>query len=78
MANSLVGWHSWEEVVVRAERHRGGGGAEEGCQLLGLIGHRMELDFIPRGGSEVKSLSHGISLEGMMLKLKLRYFSHLM
>ena len=44
--------------MVRAERHRGGGGAEEGCQLLGLISHRMELDFIPRGGSEVKSLSH--------------------
>ena len=51
---SLVGWQSWEEVMVRAERHRGGGGAEEGCQVLGLIGHRTELDFIPRGGSEVK------------------------
>ena len=53
---SLVGWQSWEVVVVRAERHSGGG-AQEGCQVLGLIGHRKELDFIPRGGSEVKSLS---------------------
>lgn len=44
---SLVGWQSWEEVVVGAERHRGGGGAEEGCQVLGLIGHGKELDFIP-------------------------------
>lgn len=46
---SLVAWQSWEEVVVGAERHRGGGGAEEGCQVLGLIGHGKELDFIPRG-----------------------------
>ena len=35
--------------MVGAERHRGGGGAEEGCQVLGLIGHGKELDFIPRG-----------------------------
>ena len=26
----------------------------------------------------LKEISHGISLEGMMLKLKLQYFGHLM
>ena len=29
-------------------------------------------------GSEAKEISLGISLEGMMLKLKLQYFGHLM
>ena len=28
--------------------------------------------------SILKEISHGISLEGMMLKLKFQYFSHLM
>ena len=30
------------------------------------------------GNQRVKEISPGISLEGMMLKLKLQYFGHLM
>ena len=46
------------------------------------MGNRWETvetvaDFI-LGGSKITEISPGISLEGMMLKLKLRYFGHLM
>ena len=34
--------------------------------------------YFPRPSSILKEISPGISLEGMMLKLKLQYFGHLM
>ena len=40
----------------------------------------MRVPWIPRGSNQsiLKEISPGCSLEGMMLKLKLQYFGHLM
>ena len=40
----------------------------------------MRVPWTPRGSNQsiLKEISPGISLEGMMLKLKLQYFGHLM
>ena len=40
----------------------------------------MRVPWIARRSNQsvLKEISHGISLEGMMLKLKLQYFGHLM
>ena len=45
------------------------GVGEDSCKSLGLQGDPI---------SPLKEISPGISLEGMMLKLKLQYFGHLM
>ena len=45
------------------------GVGEDSCEPLGLQGDPTSL---------LKEISPGISLEGMMLKLKLQYFGHLM
>ena len=47
------------------------GVGEDSLESLGLQGD-------PRSPSILKEISPGISLEGMMLKLKLQSFSHLM
>ena len=41
-------------------------------------GHRVGHDLRRSNQSILKEISPGISLEGMMLKLKLQYFGHLM
>ena len=38
----------------------------------------LYIDFCPANQSILKDISHGISLEGMTLKLKFQYFGHLM
>ena len=45
--------------------------------VLGKI-FKSPLDFRRSNQSILKEISPGISLEGMMLKLKLQYFGHLM
>ena len=46
------------------------------CQALSSL---RTLSFVvPSNQSILKEISPGISLEGMMLKLKLQYFGHLM
>ena len=46
------------------------GAGEDSCKSLELQGESNQ--------SILKEISPGISLEGMMLKLKLQYFGHLM
>ena len=48
-------------------------------KILGLL-NRLLIMRLARGSNQsiVKEISPGISLEGMMLKLKLQYFGHLM
>ena len=45
------------------------GVGEDSCEFLGLQRSNQSI---------LKEISPGISLEGMMLKLKLQYFGHLM
>ena len=47
------------------------GVGEDSCESLGLQGDRTIQSIL-------KEISPGCSLEGMMLKLKLQYFGHLM
>ena len=42
-----------------------------------FVGIKRELFFLKKK-NKIKEISHGCSLEGMMLKLKLQYFGHLM
>ena len=49
------------------------GAGEDSCESLGLQGDPTSLKE-----AHLKEISPGISLEGMMLKLKLQYFGHLM
>ena len=67
----MYGCESW--TVKKAE-----------CQKLMLlncgVGELLRVPWTARRSNQsiVKEISSGISLEGMMLKLKLRYFGHLM
>ena len=47
---------------------------------LRCLGRLLRVTWTARGSSQsvLKEISPGISLEGMMLKLKLQYFGHLM
>ena len=47
------------------------GVAEDSSESLGLTARRSNQSIL-------KEISPGISLEGMMLKLKLQYFGHIM
>ena len=53
------------------------GAGEDSWESLGLQGDPTKGDP-PKGGSILKEISPGCSLEGLMLKLKLQYFGHLM
>ena len=75
------GWgtcvHSWQiPVAVDAWQNQCNilncGVGEDSWESLGLQGDPTE------GESILKEINPGISLEGMMLKLKLQYFGHLM
>ena len=72
--DEMVGWHHWLDVYEfeQALWVGNGQGSLACCQSMGLqrIGHDNQ--FI------LKEISRGISLEGMMLKLQLQYFGHLM
>ena len=67
----MYGCESW--TIKKAERRRidalNCSVGEDSCKFIGLQGN-------PTSPSE--EISPGISLEGMMLKLKLQYFGHLM
>ena len=49
-------------------------------EKVGSLLNREKMDYLMNGFSQsiLKEISPGISLEGLMLKLKLRYFGHLM
>ena len=48
--------------------------------LNGGVGELLRVPWIARGSNQsiLKEISSGCSLEGLMLKLKLQYFGHLM
>ena len=68
----MYGWESW--TVKKAEHQR--------IDVFELwCGRRLlRVPWTARRSNQpiLKEISPGISLEGMMLKLKLRYFGHLM
>ena len=68
----MYGCESW--TVKKAERQRID--AFELCCWRRLL--RVPWTARRSNQSILKEISHGISLEGMVLKLKLQYFGHLM
>ena len=68
----MYGCESW--TVKKAERRR------IDAFALWCWRRLMRVPWTARGSSQsiLKAISPGISLEGMMLKLKLQYFGHLM
>ena len=68
----MYGCESW--TVKKAERHRID--AFELCCWRSLL--RVPWTARRSNQSILKEISPGISLEGMLLKLKLQYFGHLM
>ena len=67
----MYGWESW--TIKKAEHHRID--AFELCYSIRLL-------RVPwtarRSNQSIQKISLGCSLEGLMLKLKLQYFGHLM
>ena len=68
----MYGYESW---TVKKAEHRGVDAFELWCWRRLL---RVPWTARRSNQSILKEISHGISLEGMMLKLKLQYFGHLM
>ena len=68
----MYGWESW---TVKKAEHRRIDAFELWC-WRGLL--RVPWSARRSNQSILKEISPGISLEGMMLKLKLQYFGHLM
>ena len=68
----IYGCESW--TVKKAERRR------IDAFELWCWGRLLRVPWTPRRSNQtiLKEISPGISLEGMMLKLKLQYFGHLM
>ena len=69
---AMYGWESW--TVKKAERHRIDA-FELWCWRRPL---RVPWTARRSNQSILKEISSGCSLEGLMLKLKLQYFGHLM
>ena len=71
----MYGWESW--TVKKAECQRI---AKELMLLNCGVGEDLKVPWTARRSKQsiLKEISPGISLEGMMLKLKLQYFGHLM
>ena len=68
----MYGWESW---TVKEDEHRRIDAFELWCWRRLL---RVPWTARRSNQSILKKISRGISLEGMMLKLKLQYFGHLM
>ena len=68
----MYGCENW---TVKKAEHRGIDAFELWCWRRLL---RVPWTAKRSNQSILKEISHGISLEGMMLKLKLQYFGHLM
>ena len=66
----MFGWESW--TVKKAERRR------MDAFKLWCWRRLLRVPWTARRSNQsiLKEISHGISLEGMMLKLKLQYFGH--
>ena len=68
-----ISYNKHQREFGRGEGTRGVGDGQGGLACCGSWGRR-----VGPNQSILKEISPGISLEGMMLKLKLQYFSHLM
>ena len=68
----MYGYESW--TIKKAEHHRID--AFELCYWIRLL--RVPWTARRSNQSILKEISHGCSLEGLMLKLKFQYFGHLM
>ena len=52
--------------------------AQDGIKIAGRNINNFSMQMTPPNQSILKEISSGCSLEGLMLKLKVQYFGHLM